>query len=233
MDNLADRVAAVPRWWHSIDLGQGVVTPGRKDPNLLAEEFGAIRLPDLSGKTVLDIGAWDGWFSFECERRGAKRVVALDIYEYPKNGVWLEGITTARAALGSSIEIVSDDIMTADLAALGTFDIVLFLGVLYHLMNPLLGLTRLAQVTAGSAYVESQVVVIGGHPDISACQFYESDELENDDSNYWAPTLPALAAMCRTAGFSGVEITKGPFDDLPPAPEIHAHRAIVRCDNPR
>lgn len=66
------------RWWHSIDLGQGVVTPGSKPPATMAGEIAALSLPDLAGKTVLDIGAWDGAFSFECERRGATRVVALD-----------------------------------------------------------------------------------------------------------------------------------------------------------
>lgn len=75
---LRERVAAVPMWWHSIDLGHGVVTPGHKTPAILSRELQGLQIPDLVGKSVLDIGAWDGFFSFEAERRGASRVVALD-----------------------------------------------------------------------------------------------------------------------------------------------------------
>src|SRR5258708_6671367 len=70
----------VPFWFHSIDLGQGVVTNGWKTPEILAGEIERLCLPDLRGKSVLDINAWDGFFSFEAERQGATRVVALDHY---------------------------------------------------------------------------------------------------------------------------------------------------------
>lgn len=66
-------VNSVPFWWHSIDLGDGVVTPGYKTPEMLARELDAMRLPDVRGSTVLDIGGWDGFFAFEAERRGAPR----------------------------------------------------------------------------------------------------------------------------------------------------------------
>ena len=64
------------KWHHSIDLGQRIVTPGQDNsPRKLAR----LNLPrSLEGKTVLDVGAWDGYFSFEAERRGAKRVLATD-----------------------------------------------------------------------------------------------------------------------------------------------------------
>jgi tRNA (mo5U34)-methyltransferase len=67
-------------WWHSIDLGNGMVTPGQKSQALLSAEWEALRLPKLAGKSVLDIGTWDGFFAFEAERHGAARVVALDHY---------------------------------------------------------------------------------------------------------------------------------------------------------
>jgi tRNA (mo5U34)-methyltransferase len=74
--------ASVADWFHSIDLGAGVVTPGTKSAEHLAGEAAALRLPDLRGRSVLDIGAWDGFYSFEAERRGAARVVALDHYAW-------------------------------------------------------------------------------------------------------------------------------------------------------
>ena len=75
-------VAGVADWFHSVDLGSGVVTPGTKSAEHLASELAALRLPDVRGRTVLDIGAWDGFYSFEAERRGAARVVALDHYAW-------------------------------------------------------------------------------------------------------------------------------------------------------
>ncbi len=130
-------------WWHSIDLGQGVVTPGYQSPELLKAEWQHLQIGDLSGKSVLDIGAWDGWFSFQAERAGAERVVALDY----RDGEARRGFDVARAALGSSVEYVAADFMANDLAGLGEFDVVLFLGVLYHLREPILGLERVAGLT--------------------------------------------------------------------------------------
>ena len=79
LDALRTEVSSIP-WWHSIDLGDGVITPGIDDS---PRKLHRLRLPqDLTGKSVLDIGAWDGFFSFEAERRGASRVLALDSYAW-------------------------------------------------------------------------------------------------------------------------------------------------------
>ena len=75
----------VPFWFHSIDCGDGVVTNGVKPIALLQSEMNQMRLPPLTGKTVLDIGAWDGFFSFAAEELGAKRVLALDHYVWSMN----------------------------------------------------------------------------------------------------------------------------------------------------
>lgn len=79
---LAKSAEHVAFWFHSIDLGGGVVTPGRKTADRLEAEWRALDVPDLRGKTVLDVGAWDGWFSFRAEQEGAARVVALDHYAW-------------------------------------------------------------------------------------------------------------------------------------------------------
>ncbi len=71
---------SVPVWWHSIDLGQGVVTNGHATPEILAGELDALRLPNLRGRTVLDINTWDGFYAFEAECRGAVSVTALDLF---------------------------------------------------------------------------------------------------------------------------------------------------------
>jgi tRNA (mo5U34)-methyltransferase len=210
MHDLAERVANVPYWWHSIDLGYGVVTPGYKPPDLIEREWAQLQLPDLKGKSVLDIGTWDGWFAFRAERAGAERVVALDHFVWQTRPRGRDGFDLAHSALDSNVEVVEDDFMTMDLSSLGTFDVVLFLGVIYHLRDPLGALERLRQVTAGSAFIESEAAILGGLEGLSACEFFETDECAGDPTNWWAPTAPALLGMCRAAGFVQATLLVGP-----------------------
>ncbi|MEY2431290.1 MAG: tRNA (mo5U34)-methyltransferase [Acidimicrobiaceae bacterium] len=233
----AEVAALGDAWFHSIDLGDGIVTPGRKSAGQLSKELEALRLPDLTGKSVLDIGAWDGYFSFAAEQRGASRVVALDHYvwsidfearfrveaECRARGVaprpWEEspevwrpdslpgraGFDLAHRALDSKVEPVVADLMTVDLDELGTFDIVLFLGVLYHLRDPLEALTRVAALTRELAVIETALIATPGYDRFPLCQFFPSDELAKDPTNWWAPNMKALAGMCTAVGFRRVE----------------------------
>src|SRR5689334_22990048 len=73
-------VNTVPFWWHSIDVGDGIVTNGRKVLQQMQGEWQSYRVPDLHGKTVLDINTWDGGFAFLAESNGAASVTALDSY---------------------------------------------------------------------------------------------------------------------------------------------------------
>jgi tRNA (mo5U34)-methyltransferase len=101
------------RWYHTIDLGQGVITSGEDKTPQRLDRLG---LPgDLSGRSVLDVGAWDGFFSFEAERRGASRVVASDWYSWHGVG-WgtgrgKAGFELAREALDSHVEDVDIDVL--------------------------------------------------------------------------------------------------------------------------
>jgi tRNA (mo5U34)-methyltransferase len=203
-ENLQARVDAV-RWFHSIDLGHGVVTKGIDDtqPARLAR----LQLPaDLSGRSVLDIGAWDGFFSFEAERRGAARVVAADYYSWHGQG-WgtgqgKAGFDLAREVLGSRVEDVDVDVLDLSPERIGTFDVVLFLGVLYHLPNPLLALERVASVTGDLLIVETVVDMVGfGRP---AAAFYPGRELNGDPTNWWGPNQAAVHGMLRSVGFERV-----------------------------
>lgn len=144
------------RWWHPIDLGGGLVTPGIDvTPARLAE----IRMPEnLSGLSVLDIGAWDGFFSFEAERRGARRVLATDSFCWDGGG-WgtKKGFELARRTLGSRVEDKTIEVLDLSPDTVGVFDLVLFLGVLYHMKHPLFALERVASVTAGQLIMQTQV----------------------------------------------------------------------------
>ena len=235
-------VARIPSWWHSIDLG-GVVTPGTKTPEILAEELAALHLPDLRGRTVLDIGAWDGFYSFAAERAGAARVVALDhlvwsaelhafrrvwsrvLAELPPgrvppdaldvmeaSDIWdpvglpgRAGFDLAHRTLGSTVEPVVRDFARDDLAPLGRFDVVLFLGVLYHLRDPLGALRRVHALCGDVAIIETEAIAIGGYPHAAVAQFMGTRKRNYDPTNWWAPTAAALERWCLAAGFSRVE----------------------------
>ncbi|MFP5318296.1 MAG: class I SAM-dependent methyltransferase [Acidimicrobiia bacterium] len=258
---LAKAADNVGFWWHSIDLGEGVVTPGRKSAELLAAEWDALDLPDLRGKAVLDVGAWDGYFSFEAERRGAARVVALDHYVWSmdlprQQRYWAEcmeagtapepyhelpelwkpdelpgkaGFNTAHRCRDSKVEAVVGDFMTMDLDRLGTFDVVLFLGVLYHVRHPLLALERLARITRQLLVIETEAVAVPGFEHHGFCEFFESNELNGDVSNWWAPNRRAVVGMCRAAGFGHVESREDPSSRPRSREALHRYRLVVRA----
>ena len=239
-------------WHHSIDLGDGVVTPGGKTLAHHHDELLRMQLPDLAGKSVLDIGAWDGYYTFMAEGAGASRVVALDHYawsvDFPKASDYISrqqakgqpirafhtvpelwdpvglpgkrGFDLASRTLTSRAEVVVDDFMTMDLDALGTFDVVFFLGVIYHLEEPLRALRRLRQVTRGLAVIESEAVALGDRP---LWEFVDATQVNNDPTIWWIPTAEGLRAMCSAAGFSRVRVTAGP----PQTAEPTHYRAVL------
>ena len=202
VDALRAEVAAI-EWWHTIDLGHGVVTPGRDET---PARLPLLHLPpSLAGSTVLDIGAWDGFYSFACEQRGAARVVAADQFAWRELGTRRRGFDCAHRALASSVEPIELDVL--DLSpetAGGTYDLVLFLGVLYHLRDPLLALEHVASVTGSNLVLETHVDCLTTRRPAAA--FYPGDELYGDATNWWGPNLPALVAMLHSVGFERCDI---------------------------
>lgn len=201
VDDLKRRVSEI-RWFHSIDLGNGIITPGR---DRSAAKLKSLRLPErMDGLTVLDIGTFDGFFAFEAERRGAKSVLAVDsiVWDSPEHG--RAGFDLAREALGSSVvarHLEVDELKPGDI---GTFDLVMFLGVLYHLRDPLAALSSVASVTGNQLILETFVDLLE-HPQPAAA-FYAEDELEGDPSNWWGPNVLAVVGMLRAVGFKTADV---------------------------
>lgn len=196
---IRDQVKKI-NWFHRIDLGDGVTTPGFDDtPTKLAQ----VRLPaDLSGKSVLDIGAWDGFFSFESERRGASRVVALDGGVWKVDTIGKAGFEFARKVLNSKVEDVELEVAQISPERLGQFDLVLFLGVLYHLPDPVGSLLKVASVAARDIIVETHVDLV--EIATPAIAFYPFDECAKDLSNWCGPNKAAVEGMLRLAGFKTI-----------------------------
>jgi tRNA (mo5U34)-methyltransferase len=202
-------------WHQRWEVFQGVYTPGRNPVAMLCDLVG---LPqDLRGKRVLDIGAFNGCFSFECERRGAAEVVALTVE--PDKDV---GFSQLKNAVGSRVvRYVEESVYNINDRNLGQFDLVLFLGVLYHLRYPLLAIDRIRSVCRGTVLVETHVCddhfllrdAAGGVScplgtldkrlkDLPIWRFYKSDELCGDASNWFGPNIRAVIEGFETAGFA-------------------------------
>jgi tRNA (mo5U34)-methyltransferase len=169
------------------------------------QRLAALELPSsLEGKTVLDIGAWDGFLSFEAERRGAARVLATDSFCWSGEG-WgtKEGFDTAREILGSRVEDQEIDVMELSPEAIGVFDLVLFAGVLYHMRHPFLAIEKVASVTADQLILDTHTAMVDETRPVML--FYPDSELNDDATNWWGANPAAVEAMLRDVGFTRIE----------------------------
>ncbi len=203
-------------WWHSFELPDGNIIQGVS--TLASQKMRIAQFPippDLTGKRVLDIGTWDGWFALEMERRGAD-VVAIDRFENPR-------FHEIHERMASRIDYRQMSVYDLDPNKIGRFDIVLFMGVLYHLKHPVLALERVCSVAQDLVAVESFVLKDRHRPGLGVeefplMEFYENDEFGGEFDNWVAPSLPCLLAMCRTAGFVQVEVCN-----------VHEYGAALAC----
>ena len=204
-------------WYHTLELGPGVVTEGLFDHRPFVGRYG---LPeDLSGCRALDCGTQDGFWAFELERRGAT-VTALDLDD-PAQLDWPprlreEGIrreqggfalaegrpfALAREALGSSVERVVSSIYDATPERLGTFDLVFCGSLLIHLRDPMLALERMAALCTGRLVLaEEYSRRFEWLPGAGVAEFRG----ESPWMTWWIPTSSAWLSMVRCAGFEDV-----------------------------
>ena len=197
-------------WFHSIDLGNGVVTPGSKSVELLRAEANAIFGPlDLRGKSVLDIGAWNGNFSFEAKRRQAGRVLATDHHCWTPDVGGRDTFHLAKEALKLEIDELDIDVPELTPERIGQFDVVLFLGVFYHLVDPIQALKNVAALTRDVAVVESHLDL--ANVERPAMVFYPGAELNNDPTNWWGPNRLCVEALLRLVGFARIAYQPHPI----------------------
>ncbi len=198
-------------WYHSLCLPSGQVIEGLQTLERLKLRIAQFEIPeDLTGKRVLDVGAWDGWFTFEMERRGAS-VVAIDLNKGTN-------FPTARTLMNSQAEYHIMDVLDLSPDKFGLFDIVLCFGVLYHLKHPLLALERLYSVSSDRVLIESHVSE-SDHPQANPrMEFYESTELYGQFDNWVGPNINCLVAWCRATGFAATELNS-----------VLGNRAHVSC----
>lgn len=194
----------LPNWYHSIDLGHGLVTPGRDFGPIWRVCEATLDRIDFTGKRVLDIGACDGKWSFEAERRGAAAVVAVDLFDYA-----LERFLFCRRVLRSRVTPLYNVSVYNLVDALGRhlgpvdapfepyaqrFDVVLFFGVLYHLRDPMLALAQVRSAVKPGGVVLIETAYAHGESG-SRMVFHggERRRFYNDLSTWWIVSV-ALGA---------------------------------------
>jgi len=229
---LRDRIEALAPWFHNLDLNGIQTAPDHFLGDYPAAKFAnfADILPDnLSGKSVLDIGCNAGFYSIEMKRRGADHVVGID-----SDDRYLEQARLAADTLGFG-DIEFRNLSVYDVGALGErFDLVIFMGVLYHLRHPLLALDLIREHVAGDMLLfqsmqqgsnelmelpEDHPFYVEGTWERPAffddarypkMHFIER-KFAHDWTNWWAPNRAGVEAMLRAAGFA---IEQGPVDEV-------------------
>lgn len=199
-------------WWQKWEIEPGVFTPGHNDVDYILKMLDFPK--DISGKRVLDIGAWNGCFSFECERRGAAEVTAIG-----PESITDIGFLKLKEYLNSKVQYRHASVYYLKPDEIGEFDIVLCLGVFYHLRYPLLGLDNIRIVCDDSLFVETLHMENSVYnpaqkkflrlaelnkdlTEIPLLQFYRRNEICDDDSNWFGPNNVAMIEMLKSAGFS-------------------------------
>jgi len=188
-------------WFYQIfELVPGVLTPGGVDT---ASMLNAAQVPtDLTGKTVLDIGCFNGAVGFLCERRGASRVVCMDVDPDPTKN----GFAQLKEFLCSRVEYVSGNLYDLKQIGLGKFDYVICFGVLYHLRHLLLGIDMLWAATREACFIETTFgdnFLPPGLRDANVWFFdYPHVANPNDTSNWLLPTLASYRNALDSCGFT-------------------------------
>jgi len=223
-DEIRQRVEALGPWFHNIDL-KGV----RTAPAHFLGDYPAVKwhrfadaIPDLRGHSVLDVGCNGGFYSIEMKRRGAKRVLGIDSDA--------DYVAQARfAAEVNQVDIEFRQLSVYDVENIGEkFDLVLFMGVLYHLRHPLLALDLIHEYVAADLLVFQSMV--RGSRDVEPIEsnynFWETVQFDqpgypklhfiehryaDDPTNWWVPNRACVEAMLRSAGFA---ISVHPEDEV-------------------
>ena len=267
-------------WFHSIDLGHGVRTKGL---SIRARRSPTGSSPTSRDRSVLDIGAWDGYYSFLAERNGTSRASSRSTTTrgastfrrrerywnecrangtLPDHNAGHDRLLATRAPRSARLRLRarrrseatskpwSRTSPPSTSTSLGSFDVVLYLGVLYHMKEPLTCLERAARGDASVAVIETAAIRIPSAGRQSLLAFHSGGDLNRDYGNWYVPNIEALEALVLAAGFSRVEIVQGPPPKPPgdraarrsrerlgprreePARGVPRHRARVRLNQP-
>jgi tRNA (mo5U34)-methyltransferase len=224
-EQIAARIRELGEWFHNMDLGGVQTAPHHflgDYPRIKWERFAHVVPKDLRGKTVLDVGCNAGFYAIEMKRRGAERVLGIDTDE-----AYLAQARFAAQVSGLDVELRNMSVYEVGLLR-EKFDLVIFMGVLYHLRHPLLALDLLHRhVVKGTLLFQS---MLRGSPEVEPLEedypfeetkiferstypkmFFVEHRYAGDSTNWWIPNRPCIEAMLRSAGF---EIAGKPEEEV-------------------
>jgi tRNA (mo5U34)-methyltransferase len=200
------QVESEPYWFHKIEIFPGYYSPGWNDPT--QEKLPYFGLPnDLTGMRVLDIGCAEGFFSFEAERRGAREVIAID--SFPDS---VRRFNIVKAARQSNATAYLMNVYDLEPKRLGTFDLVLFYGVFYHLKHPQYALERIRSVCTGDLLFQTHIYEEPAVKGTPWARFYPHGYMSGANEDSWDPSVfwlfnsACCAAMLDHVGFTDLKI---------------------------
>ena len=217
---LAHRIAELGEWFHNIDLNGVPTAPDHflgDFPRVKWREIAELFPKDMTGASVLDLGCNGGFYSIEMKKRGARRVLAVDVDER-----YLNQARFAAQVLGLDIEFDQRSVYDVDRIP-GQFDYVLFMGVFYHLRYPLYALDKVIKKVKGKLIFQTMIRGLLETPKLQddynfwnkeifhspgfPCMYFIENKYAGDPTNWWIPNHAAMEAMLRS---SGLEITAHP-----------------------
>jgi len=214
-DWIAHQVKAEPYWFQKIEVLPGLFSAGWSDP--VVQKLPWFGLPeDLTGMRVLDIGCAEGFFSFEAERRGAREVIGID--SYPES---IRRFNIVKAARQSNCSAFLMNVYDLEPRRLGTFDLVLFYGVFYHLRHPQLALERIRSICSGTLLFQTHITTEPSLQGVPWARYYPHGKMSGTDQESFDPTVfwlfngACCVAMVDHVGFTNIQVIS---DD--PAPFV-------------
>lgn len=200
------QVGAEPYWFHKMEIFPGYSSPGWNDPKI--EKLPYFGLPDdLTGMRVLDIGCAEGFFSFEAERRGAREVIAID--SFPDS---VRRFNIVRAARQSNATAFLMNVYDLEPKRLGTFDLVLFYGVFYHLKHPQYALERIRSICTGDLLFQTHIYEEPAVKGTPWARFHPHGYMSGANKDSWDPSVfwlfnsACCVAMLDHVGFTDLKI---------------------------
>jgi tRNA (mo5U34)-methyltransferase len=233
---ILDRIQGID-WYHTIDLGNGIQTPGRFNHIPLVKDY---RLPErLDGMRALDVATMNGFWAFQMEQRGAREVLALDVEKLgdldvpPIERAQMTeevagtprgtGFFAAKEILNSKIERRNLNVYDLSPATAGKFDFVFVGDLLLHLMNPIQAAANICRVTSGVAHIVD--VYSPFLPNMTMMY------LGAEQGTWWGFSFSALERILWDAGFKKVELLNKFKAPTQPGQGAWMRRAVFRCSN--
>lgn len=215
MDNeeIRSRAEALNPWYHEMELFPGYITSSKMTGcRYQWEQNRKVREGlDYKGKRVLDIGTMDGLWAFEAERLGASSVIAADIFQ--RNPLSYERFLLARSVFNSRVLLIPNGDVTRlrerlDWMGQEKFDIIQFLGVLYHLRDMMQPLLQIRSCLKEDGHLFLETAIMMNAPKGPWVRFNSDNDIYYDTTTWWAPSVTALYEMLRLSGLAVVPGTE-------------------------